>query len=223
MRFALVHGTKAEAAPGLKGTCAHCASAMIAKCGRVKVWHWSHKAAPPCDPWWESETEWHRQWKNLFPVEWQEIGHVDSITGERHIADVKNPFGLVVEFQHSPLKPDEMQAREAFYKEMVWVVDGRRGELDSAYFNMSLGRQLQANPLAYGLYWMGKSRLLHNWGEAKAKVYLDFGEDVLWRLIVFDPIKKTGAVGPIPRETFIEDCRSGTTFRVAYRDQASPA
>ena len=214
MRFAIVNNNKIEAKPKLKGLCPHCESEMIAKCGRVKVWHWAHKGNPPCDPWWESETEWHREWKNHFPVEWQEILHADPITGEKHIADVKNPFGLVIEFQHSSLKPDERLSREEFYKEMIWIVDGKRGELDESYFNMGLNGPIQESPLAYQIEWWGQSRLLHNWGESKVNVYLDFGKEMLWRLVLFDPVKKVGAVGPIPKSALIEDCFRGTTINV---------
>ncbi len=215
MKYAFVDGEKVEAQPKAKGICPHCHSEMIAKCGRVKVWHWSHKGNPPCDPWWESETEWHREWKNKFPKDWQEVSHVDAITGEQHIADVKNPFGLVIEFQHTAIKPEERASREGFYKQMVWVVDGTRGELDESYFNMGLSEPLQRSPLAYQVRWWGHGRLLHNWGESKAKVYLDFGKDVVWRLIFFDPQKKVGAVGPLTKEAFIEDCMKGTEISVA--------
>jgi len=66
-----------------------------------------------CDPWWE-ETTWHRDWKAMFPVEWQEVVH-HAPNGERHIADVRTEHGFVLEFQHSPLEPVERQARESFY------------------------------------------------------------------------------------------------------------
>jgi competence protein CoiA len=215
MRFALVDEQKAEATPRAKGVCPHCGSEMIAKCGRVKVWHWAHKGNPPCDPWWESETEWHREWKDEFPKDWQEISHIDPATGEKHIADVKNPFGLVIEFQHSNIKPEERISREEFYKEMVWVVDGTRGELDESYFNMGLSGPIQNSPLAYRIEWWGRSRLMHNWCESKVKVYIDFGKDVLWRLVLFDKSKKVGAVGPLPKSAFIEDCHKGVQISVA--------
>ena len=214
MHFALVNGIKVEAKPKLKGVCTNCGSEMIAKCGRVKVWHWSHKNNLSCDPWWESETKWHREWKNKFPAEWQEISHIDPLTGEKHIADVKNPHGLVVEFQHSPIKDEERCSREDFYGEMVWVVDGTRGALDESYFNMGRSGPIQDDPLAYQINWMGRGKFLHNWGESKVKVYLDFGKEVLWRLVFFDGSKKVGAVGPLPKKTFIEDCFKGTRISV---------
>src|SRR4051812_12757131 len=75
MKFALVAGERREAQPGLSGICEGCTAAMIAKCGTLKVWHWAHRSAVVCDHWWESETAWHRGWKNLFPESWQEFVH----------------------------------------------------------------------------------------------------------------------------------------------------
>jgi hypothetical protein len=86
-----------------------------------------------CDSWWE-ETEWHRVWKSKFPLEWQEIILSDPQSGERHIADVRTSHGLVIEFQHSPLDSQERGAREAFYKNMVWVVDAAHRKLDYRRF-----------------------------------------------------------------------------------------
>ncbi len=101
MRFALVEGSKREPQPKQRGECPHCDEDMIAKCGRVKVWHWAHKGKRHCDQWWENETEWHRSWKDEFPTDWQEIGQQDEETGEKYLADVKTTHGLVIEFQHS--------------------------------------------------------------------------------------------------------------------------
>ncbi|CAE6969274.1 hypothetical protein R69608_07196 [Paraburkholderia nemoris] len=216
MRLAFVDGEKKEATPGLKGVCVNpfCSSPMVAKCGRVKIWHWAHKGRKPCDPWCESETQWHRDWKDRFPFDWQEIVHQDARSGEVHIADVKTPHGLVLEFQHSPISPDEMKSREDFYGEMVWIVDGLRGDLDKSYFQMGLSGPIQDDPLAYAVHWYGRGQFLRNWGEANAKVYLDFGGDVIWRLVFFDPKEKAGAVGPVRRDTFVEDCLSGAVVRL---------
>lgn len=116
-------GIRAEARPGARGQCLFCRSAMVAKCGEVVRWHWAHSARRRCDPWWENETEWHRRWKGYFPKDWQEVVHVDE-SGERHIADIKTDTGLVIELQHSSMKPDELRSREQFYGKMRWVVDG---------------------------------------------------------------------------------------------------
>lgn len=134
MRFALVNNKLQEAAPGAKGLCPGCRQTVVAKCGIQKVHHWAHKGARTCDNWWEPETEWHRRWKNNFPVEWQEIFLPDGRTGEKHIADVRTPHGLVIEFQHSHIQPEERISREKFYNNLVWVVDGRRLKRDYQRF-----------------------------------------------------------------------------------------
>lgn len=226
MRFALVNKQKVEPQPKLHGICPHCSGAVIAKCGRVKVWHWAHKSKIVCDPWWENETEWHRTWKNNFPKEWQEISAVDPKTGETHIADVKTPYGLTVEFQHSPLRLDELMAREAFYGNMIWIVDGLRGELDLSFFQMGLGREpIQKNPLAYGFHWLGRSKIMHNWSDAKSRVFIDFGNNLtmgkhtLWRLIFFDKQKKQGAVAPYPKDWIINAVSRNEEIGVPYKEE----
>ncbi len=87
--------------------------------------HWAHKTKQNCDPWWESETEWHRKWKDCFSEEFQEIIMYDNETGEKHVADVKTKTGFVIEFQHSAMKREEKASRENFYKNMVWVIDAK--------------------------------------------------------------------------------------------------
>ena len=212
-RFAIVENQRMQPAPKLRGQCPLCGDEMLAKCGAVKIWHWSHKSRLSCDPWWENETDWHRGWKAHFPPEWQETVLFDSTTGEKHIADVQTSYGLTIEFQHSVMHPDELKAREAFYKNIIWIVDGNRGELDKSYFNLSRGGRIASNPRAHGFRWWGKSRLFANWSEAVANVYIDFGEEVVWRLVCYDEETKEGVVGPILRKTFIEDLLAGNPIR----------
>ena len=73
MQHALVNGVKREAKPKSQGACICCGNEMIAKCGIKMIWHWAHKSKNDCDTWRENETPWHRDWKNLFPVESQEV------------------------------------------------------------------------------------------------------------------------------------------------------
>ena len=119
MKFALINGIKTEATPGSKGHCQICDSELVAKCGEIRVHHWSHKSKRDCDPWWENESEWHRAWKNEFPADWQEIVHHEE-NGEKHIADIKTKTDWVVEFQHSFLNP-ERRIRNTFYKKLIWI------------------------------------------------------------------------------------------------------
>lgn len=128
MLTAEIDGNRSRPLPSVVGTCPFCHSEMIPRCGEVRVHHWAHKSKADCDPWWEPETDWHRNWKNEFPLRWQERIFEDDATGERHIADINTIAGLTVEVQHSHLDPKERRAREAFYKNMLWIVDGSRLE-----------------------------------------------------------------------------------------------
>lgn len=92
MRFALLNGQRVEATPGALGVCPGCNADVVARCGTKKVWHWAHKGRRHCDHWWENETEWHRDWKNRFVIDWQEVPARDE-TGELHIADIKTSYG----------------------------------------------------------------------------------------------------------------------------------
>src|SRR6516225_529401 len=122
-KFALVNGERQEAKPNLVGKCQVCDAQMVAKCGAERIWHWAHQGKLLCDPWWENESEWHRGWKDRFPVDWQEFRQ-RADNGETHIADVKTDRGWVIEFQRSYLKPEERHSRNTFYRKLIWVVDG---------------------------------------------------------------------------------------------------
>lgn len=124
MKFALVDGVRQEPFPKAKGACQFCGKPTLSKCGTKVCWHWAHARKGSCDPWWDNESEWHRDWKNHWPNEYQEIVHFDE-TGEKHIADVKLANGTVIEFQNSPMSLQELQSREQFYEDMIWVVNGR--------------------------------------------------------------------------------------------------
>lgn len=169
MRYATAdNGEKIEATPGAKGTCPGCGSQLIAKCGPVKINHWAHIGKRHCDPWWENETEWHREWKDHFPAAWQEICLEDRETNEKHIADVRADNGIVVEFQHSFIKQEEIASRERFYKNMVWVVDGTRLKTDLSRFHKNKDHlrniwkgALFLNPFpeeTFNKNWLGKTK-----------------------------------------------------------------
>lgn len=134
MKFAIVDDKKVEACKGARGFCQSCGAEAIAKCGEFKINHWAHKKNCQCDAWWETETEWHREWKENFPIEWQEVIQFDSSTNEKHIADVRTNKGLVIEFQHSHINPVERRQRENFYENMIWIVDGTRLQRDIPRF-----------------------------------------------------------------------------------------
>jgi competence protein CoiA len=125
VEFSLVDGVRTTAAPKLTGTCPACGGPTRAKCGQRIVWHWAHQSLQHCDPWWEHETPWHRAWKASFPEDWREQVLHDSVSGAKHVADVRTDTGLVIEFQNSPMSLEERDQRERFYKNMIWIVNAQ--------------------------------------------------------------------------------------------------
>ena len=174
MRFALINKDRTEALPELKGICPGCGQDVIPKCGPQKIWHWAHSAKRNCDPWWEPETEWHRNWKNQFSPEWQEVIQYDQKSGEKHIADVRTGHGLVIEFQHSHLKPEERAARESFYGNMIWVVDGTRLKNDYPRFRKGPDNFRRTNKQGYFLLHFPEEYFPKNWLDSNAPVIFDF-------------------------------------------------
>ena len=206
MRFGIVDDRRVEAMPRQAASCPSCGKVMIAKCGTQVIWHWAHKGAR-CDDWWEPESAWHRAWKDRFPAEWQEFVH-EGDGGQRHIADVLTSHGLVIEFQHSRLPPDEQAAREAFYPNLVWVVDGTRLASDVAWFRefkdyfhpTHLGGLFMSNfPRAFPA----------NWTSSKALVAFDFAaaegmaDSDLWCLFPGYLDGGRRLVAPLPRDEFV--------------------
>jgi competence protein CoiA len=202
MKFALANGERQQAQPNLSGDCPGCGGPMVARCGEVRVHHWAHKGRRYCDPWWEPETEWHRNWKNRFPESWQEIVH-HAEDGERHIADVKTDAGWVVEFQHSYIKPVERRSREAFYKQLVWVVDGLRRKRDGPQFQKAWEEGRPVGRTLVRRAFSDECRLLREWAGSPAPVFFDFGvENLGW----LRALRSDGPVYilPFPRSQFIE-------------------
>jgi competence protein CoiA len=214
MKFAVVEGERREAQPGLSAKCQACGAAMIAKCGQHRVHHWAHQGGRSCDPWWEDETEWHRAWKNNFPAECQEFIQHDGQSGEKHIADVRTPHGLVIEFQHSHLNPLERAARERFHGNMVWVVDGARLKRD--YPRLNRGKDdLRRTPVqGYYLLAFPEECFPAMWLDSSAPVIFDFRgvdesqppdaiRDGLWCLLP-GRAKGSAVVVGMSREEFVK-------------------
>jgi len=210
MKYALVDGQRQEALPGRSGVCQACDSPMVARCGDVRVHHWAHRGVHACDSWWEAETEWHRNWKNHFPVNWQEVIHLAE-NGEKHIADVKTDQEWVLEFQHSKINPDERKSREAFYKKLVWVIDGSRRKRDKSQFFT-----VWENGIDFIKQWNLKRipfpdecALLRDWSGSNTPVFFDFSgegnkseDQYLWGLIRV--VNGMAYLGPLLRESFIK-------------------
>jgi competence protein CoiA len=102
----------------ITATCPTCDQPVREKCGRIVVWHWAHVSSADCDEWAEPDTIWHREWQQVVPPERREV------TRGPHRADMLTADGRVVEVQHSPIRVDDIEAREAFYgNNMIWIFD----------------------------------------------------------------------------------------------------
>ncbi len=198
----------AEASPGGAGICPGCGSRLVAKCGPKRVWHWAHKGKPHCDHWWEPETQWHRSWKDRFPMSWQECP-LRSDEGDLHFADVRTPSGLVIEFQHSHIGEDEVRAREQFYGDLVWVIDGTRLKRDrSSFFDgMDQNRGLGMNPEQYVFNGNGR-QITRRWAVSEKLVYLDFGDTDLWCVSPYQSKWQFFAVR-VTKTEFVAACGTG--------------
>ncbi len=108
---------KIMAFPGAIGFCPGCDDELMAKCGQINIWHWSH-VAKDCDQNHEPESKWHIDWKLKFPPRCCEVW----CDGFR--ADIKLDTGLVIELQNSPMTPFEANSREQHYGDMVWIING---------------------------------------------------------------------------------------------------
>jgi competence protein CoiA len=204
MKFALVEGQRQEAQPHLSGKCPACDQPMIAKCGEKRVRHWAHKSTFFCDHWWESETEWHRNWKDQFPASWQEFIY-RAANGERHIADVRTDHEWVIELQHSYIKPEERRSRDAFYKKLVWVVDATRRETDATQFSEAwkVAIPVNGNSVVRRIR-LDECRLLREWSDSYGSIFFDFGNELhlVWLLPRRPDEPAFAAV--FPRNFFIE-------------------
>ncbi len=179
MRYAIVNNQRAESTPGATGTCPTCHSPVIAKCGDLRVHHWAHRSKKVCDRWREPMTAWHYGWQDKFPKDWQEVTRLGE-AAEQHRADVYTDRGLVIEVQHSSLRADEMAARERFYRNMVWVVNGARVRGDLRRFLKVI--RLFPPPWGRAFYVVPTPEKIfpQAWLNNRAPVFFDF--DTGWKL-----------------------------------------
>ena len=233
MRFALSNNERIEPTKGAKGVCPCCGSELVARCGEIKRHHWAHKKK--CDDhWWENETEWHRNWKNKFPKEWQEIIQRDE-SGEKHIADVKTGSGWTIEFQHSPISKEERDSRDYFYNKLIWIVDGTRRKTDIEQFDNLIyhASNISNEPFILRVFdeeTLDRFRLNQEWGSSKSLVLFDFGKsEVRYRdeyksnedLWLIHPSRDRTYITSISKHSFIEMVTSSRLDEV-YKKLLNP-
>lgn len=150
VRYALdLFNDRIEAVPSADhATCPLCGAACIPKCGSIIIWHWAHKQRADCDTWSEGETEWHRAWKQMVRKECQEV------CKGPHRADIVGNGGMVIELQHSPISPETIEDREAFYGKMIWLFDASEYHKNLSFF----GNKRADNYRTFKWSWARKSQ-----------------------------------------------------------------
>lgn len=213
MQYALLNNERIPATKSKEiAYCSCCNSEVRAYCGDIMVWHWKHVKKEECDSFYEPETKWHRDWKNKFSKENQEVVCFDEITGEKHVADIKLNNGVVLEFQNSPISLREIKSRNDFYKKIIWVLNGDKFKKNFNYLNYSY--------LPEDVYWydwkyansFSKLNSLHNglkFYERQSEhlrmtthVFIDFGGDSVFKILSGD--SGYGTVKRFSKKDFIE-------------------
>lgn len=190
---------KVRASPKEIAICPLCEQEVIAKCGNIKVWHWSHKQDFECDTFGEPETEWHKEWKDYFPKECQEVVLEHPVFSEdgcsfpkKHRADVYTLDEEVIELQNSPITPEQIIEREEFYDNMVWIINGK---------NLCGGMNLRIKDGYLTFRWKHPSQ---SWWYAKKNIYIDFGLENLFLIKKIYPKLPCGGWGIlVNKEEFI--------------------
>ena len=83
-----------QPAPHTAAWCPVCSGVMIPKCGKIKIWHWSHKSVGNCNT--KPETEWHRLWKKKA----MDDGNNIEVDFGSHIADIHLRNIKIIELQN---------------------------------------------------------------------------------------------------------------------------
>lgn len=108
--------------------CPFCGSEVRPRQGKVNAWTFSHLKNDGCYEFdYNNEmSKWHIWWQNIFPNEYKEI-IITNNYGIKRRADICIE-NVVIEFQHSPITPDEFRDRNRFYKscgyKVIWLFDG---------------------------------------------------------------------------------------------------
>ena len=133
-----------------------------------------------------------------------------------HKADVRTAHGLTLEFQHSYLKAEERTARENFYGNMIWVVDGARVPRNFRRFVSGMSTM---RPFLIGRLFLApfpEESFPPNWLDCRVPVILDFGNAVtasdaaanaaswLWCLLP-ERVLGNALVVRISREEFLKE------------------
>lgn len=190
LRLAHIGGQKRLPFPKGRATCECCGGLLIAKCGKIVTHHWAHEAKDDCDPWSEPIGPWHLWWQDLVRVDFVEVAKGP------HRADIIGNNNVVVELQHSSIRAEDIEARESYYGNMVWLFDAT-----TRFASVNLGHR--------SFFSLGKTKHLEL---CKKPVFLDFGFNVVQVDQFTDTITMVSGYGVVRSrewfaDTFLSDVR----------------
>lgn len=218
---ALVDGALRRATAGARGLCPECRGDVYARIPEHAIRHWAHTPLPDgqvrnCTRDSGEMSEWHRRWQ----WERQDLECIEVAQGE-HRADLINAGGVVIEIQHSSIPPEEIKAREAFWKRGVWLIDGTR--IDDGEQRVRIRRHPDQDPSDpyRSVQWPRAPLILYR---AKWAIWIDLGESAnddggfpihrgLIQVRNFSDGRGNGWI--VSRDWFIENVINGTlaTFK----------
>jgi len=185
-------GQKVKASPSLKESqtkvfCPFCdplsERPLRHNCGSQKIPYFSHPPGTFCNEY-GKETDWHLEWKQKVHSDYCEV--IMERNGIRHIADIKNNCNLVIELQHSKISQIDIEDREAFYDDMVWLFDATnptpKEKLEKPckrIIDITLYRVYdpKSDVVFYEYHWKRARQWILN---TKKPLFLDMGDDFIF-------------------------------------------
>jgi len=202
MIVALVNGQRTFATPGATGTCPTCVEQLRSKCGTLVRHHWAHHPQAECASTTTPETDWHVSWK----FDCADPARVE-VTKGAHRADAMSPSGLILEFQHSNIDPEDVRARERHWRKGVWVWDGT--EAASSEYRLEIRTHPDRLDDTYRTFiWRWAPHIVRT---ARWPIWVDIDNDRLLLVgrIHFGRSPTSGYGWVVPRATFIEGILNG--------------
>lgn len=163
-----------NAKKGVKYFCPMCRRGVTFRNCTLKMKHFAHTPDDPCiDSWHHDMSEWHYTMQEYFDEQYREV--VVEKDGIVHRADVLMN-GVVIEFQHSPLSPEEFKARNDFYTScgyrVVWVIDVHSSYVKGDFY--SCGTTIYEG--VDGYRWLHHKKWLDGKYSKDVSVYLTWDE-----------------------------------------------
>lgn len=217
MIAAVVAGKLARASHGARATCPECRGSVYARMPEHAIRHWAHTPLPDgethqCSRDSGEMSEWHRKWQ-FQRTDLQCI----EVVGEGHRADVINAGGIVIEFQRSSITPEDVTARERYWRKGVWVLDGTPNEEGEERVELRRHPDQPENDPYRSFHWPRAPLLLYR---AKWPLWIDLGKPGL--LQVRHAAQSRGGGWVVEREWFIDEVINGSRMTLRTHTVSRP-